>query len=212
MSEILEEARLVVALDVRHPMSYLALAPTLEFAAHHDGCVDWLPVSVQGLKPPSDPGENEDRGTRHRRFRAQAIRREIDTYAGAQGLVMKEPYRTGAATGAHLAWLWVRESAPEKLPDFMKDLFRGYWSLSLSIATTTEVAPTIEQLGLDAAAFQEWTEGPGTRVANEIETQLREKGIFQSPAYLVEDELFFGRQHLPMIAWILGGRSGNGPI
>jgi 2-hydroxychromene-2-carboxylate isomerase len=41
---------------------------------------------------------------------------------------------------------------------------------------------------------------------------LQERGLFQVPAYLVEEEVFYGRQHLPMIRWILAGRSGPIPI
>lgn len=41
---------------------------------------------------------------------------------------------------------------------------------------------------------------------------LREMGVFDVPAYLVEDDLFLGRQHLPMIRWLLTGRRGPAPI
>jgi 2-hydroxychromene-2-carboxylate isomerase len=37
-------------------------------------------------------------------------------------------------------------------------------------------------------------------------------GWFQAPGFVVEDEVFYGRQHLPMIRWILEGRSGPVPI
>ena len=49
---------------------------------------------------------------------------------------------------------------------------------------------------------------PVTPTCNE----LRSAGLFQVPAYVVEDEVFYGRQHLPMIGWILDGRSGPVPI
>jgi hypothetical protein len=38
-----------------------------------------------------------------------------------------------------------------------------------------------------------------------------EAGIFGVPGYELEGEYFFGREHLPMVRWILGGRNGNAP-
>jgi hypothetical protein len=49
-------------------------------------------------------------------------------------------------------------------------------------------------------------------VAAELAALLRDRGVSGVPCYLVEDEVFLGRQHLPMIRWILGGRRGPGPI
>ena len=36
-------------------------------------------------------------------------------------------------------------------------------------------------------------------------------GVYGVPTYLVEDEMWFGREHLPRVAWILGGRKGPPP-
>ena len=36
-------------------------------------------------------------------------------------------------------------------------------------------------------------------------------GVYGVPTYLVEDEMWFGREHLPRVAWILGGRQGPPP-
>ena len=43
----------------------------------------------------------------------------------------------------------------------------------------------------------------GPRELRRVAAALREAGVQLTPAYLVGDELFVGRQHLPMIRWIL---------
>ena len=50
--------------------------------------------------------------------------------------------------------------------------------------------------------------------ANEImRNMIAERGLNAgSPAYFVDDEFFWGGQHLDMIRWILAGREGRGPI
>ena len=36
-------------------------------------------------------------------------------------------------------------------------------------------------------------------------------GIFGVPTYVVDREVFFGREHLPMVRWLLEGRQGPAP-
>ncbi len=205
-------SRLTVALDLRHPLAYLALQPTVALARELSLDVDWLPLSVPTLRPPSARQAGDDRGVRHRRYRAQAIAREIEAYGAVQGLVLREPYRSAEVDAAILGWLWVREHQPGRLPAFLGALFAGYWSLDLDAARVDAVAGLVETVSADATAFLEWAVGEGPERARAVAAELEERGLFQVPAYAVEDEVFYGRQHLPMIRWILEGRSGPGPI
>ena len=36
-------------------------------------------------------------------------------------------------------------------------------------------------------------------------------GIFGVPGYVLEGEYYFGREHLPMVRWMLTGRKGASP-
>jgi 2-hydroxychromene-2-carboxylate isomerase len=207
-----EGAVLGVLLDLRHPLAYLALHPTLAFAESLGIAVDWLPLSVPSLNPPSEPGPDDDRGVRHRRYRAQAIAREIETYSRAQGLVLRDGYRNGPADAANLAWLFVRERHRDRLEPFLAELFRAYWAAELDPSDPKAVAEKVAGSGGDARDFLAFADRGGPEAAAALAAELEERGLFQVPAFLVEDEVFYGRQHLPMIRWILGGRSGPLPI
>jgi 2-hydroxychromene-2-carboxylate isomerase len=208
----LAEVPLRILLDVRHPLAYLALQPAVAFARERGIAVDWLPLSVPSLNPPSDPGPDDDRGIRHRRHRARALAREIETYAAAQGLAIREAYRDGDARALNLGWLWVRERHPDRLVDFLTRAFREYWSLALDASGPGAVARLLDALEADGGAFLAWCDTEGPLLAESVAAALRERGWFQVPAFVVEDEVFYGRQHLPMIRWILDGRSGPVPI
>lgn len=208
----LESARLTVALDVRHPFAYLALRPTIAFGEETGLEINWLPLVGPTLKKPSTPGADDDRGIRHRRHRARTIAREIAIYAEAQGLVVEEPYRDGPADAAHLGWLWMRAKARPRLEPFLEDLFRRYWTLALDANSTDEVAEIVEHHGGPAESFRTWASTEGPVVADGLASSLRAAGITQAPAYLIDDEVFWGRQHLAMVRWILDGRKGHGPI
>jgi 2-hydroxychromene-2-carboxylate isomerase len=208
----LDDLRLSVLLDLRHPLAYLALHPTIELARDEGLEINWLPVRVPPLKVPSTARPDDDRGIRHRRSRAEAIAREIETYAEAQGLVLRDYYRDADPTAAYVGWLWLREQRRERLEDYLVEVFRAYWALALDPADESAISRIIEDLGADATGFEAWAADRGPASVSAIAEELSERGLSGAPVYLIDDEVFLGRQHLPMIRWMLHGREGPGPI
>jgi len=206
------EARLSILLDVRHPLAYLALRPAVAMAREVGAEVDWLPVVAGPLKRPSAPGADDDRGVRHRRARAQAIAREVEVYSAGQNLVLKEIYRAPDPAALNLGWLWLRERQSERLEAFLLEAFRAYWALELDPSSPSEVATLLNAVDADGAEFQAWAAGDGPSVASRLADELHERGLSRTPCYLVGEEVFVGRQHLPMVRWILEGRTGRVPI
>ena len=213
MSRFEPEARtLNVLLDIRQPQAYLALHPAATLATECGVPIDFLPVVDSALKAPSEPAPDDDRGIRHRRYRAQAVAREIETYASSQGLVLREYYRDADPSIFNVAWLWVRQHEPARLLPFLTESFRRYWAVDLDPSSEDAVAALLESLDAAGPDFRAWRQGEGRRAAGELADALRERGLQRAPTYLVEGEVFIGRQHLPMIRWILEGRPGRGPI
>lgn len=200
----LERAKLTVALDVRNPLAYLALRPAIDVGRDLKIEINWLPVESQPLHPPTQPRADDDRSIRHKRHRAKMIAREIAIYSAAQGLTVKEPYRRGPAAAANLAWLWVRATAPRTLEPFLEELFRRYWSLELDVASTTDVSHVVRRHVGEPSAFLAWADHDGLEAASKVADDLSATGITQAPSYLAGEELFWGRQHLPMIRRLLG--------
>ncbi len=213
ISTAIDEARLTVLLDLRQPLAYLALHPAIELGRDAGVDINWLPVRVPPLKAPSPPGADDDRSVRHRRIRANEIAREIETYGAAQGLVLRDYYRGPDPSAANVGWLWVREHAPERLADYLAEVFRAYWAVEFDPSDQESVAEKVAALGLEAEGFEAWQRdrGPATLAAIEEETFDRGMAV-GAPVYWIDDELFWGGQHLEMIRWILGGRKGRGPI
>lgn len=212
LSADLEAVRLCILLDLRHPLAYLALHPAIAFGESHGLSIDWLPLTTPPLKPPSEPRDGDDRGARHRRFRANALAREIEIYGAAQALVLRDYYRSGDAGAARLGWLWVRDRRRDRLQAYLAELFRAYWSLELDASSSKQVARLLDGLGAEGALYREWSQSEGPAAAAALDDELRRFGLFQVPAYVVEGEVFYGRQHLPMIDWLLNARTGPPPI
>jgi len=201
-----------VLLDLRSPACHLALPPAIAFAREFGLTTRWLPITVPPLRPPSEPAPGDDRSLRHRRHRARALARELETYARAQGLTLREPYRNVDASAFRLGWLWLHEQDSRHLEAYLTEGFRDYWALAFDPASVPDVATRLARLGATTAGFEAWCHGDGPERDRRVADEVRALGVPGAPAYLVEDEVFLGRQHLPMIRWILGGRRGPGPI
>ncbi len=105
----IDDSALTILLDLRHPHSYLALGPAMDFGRKMQIEINWLPLQVPTLNPPSEPSPRDDRGVLHRRSRARAIAREIEIYSEDQGLEMSGYYRDVDARAVHRGWLWMRQ-------------------------------------------------------------------------------------------------------
>lgn len=210
----LDSATLTVLLDIRHPFCHLALPEAVAFGRARGIEINWLPVAVQTLRPPSARSAGDDRSIRHKRNRAEMIAREIDVYSSLQGLELVDYYRDPDATAVHQAWLWVREHSPESLEDFLSIVFRAYGSEGLDPGDLRAVSLLVEKVLGDGsgAAFSTWASSAGVKVAQSLASDLEARGLSGAPLYEVAGQIFMGRQHLRMIEWILEGERGPGPI
>ena len=203
-------ATLTVAVDIKSPECYLALAPTRALARDLDLDIDWLPIVTAPRRPAP---EGDDRGSRHKRHRAAYRERDLARYARAAGLSLRNPERNpkrnperspdSSLVGA--AMLAAKARSADALQAFLDLAFERYWKAELDIEDRDAVAALLREVGVANPP-------QASDAFTALQDSLAAAGLFDAPAYLVDEEVFFGRAHLPMIRWILGGRVGPGPI
>ncbi len=193
---------LTVAIDIKSPECYLALAPTRALVRECGVDVDWLPVVTS---PPRPAPDGDDRSARHKRHRVAYRAMDLARYARAAGLTLRDPERAPDSSLAGMAMLAARAHSHEALQGFLDRAFERYWKADLDLEDRGALRAILDEVGVadlpeHAADFEA------------LRARLGEAGLFTAPAYLVENEVFNGRAHLPMIRWILEGRVGPGPI
>ena len=200
---------LTVAIDIKSPECYLALAPTRALVRECGVEVDWLPVVTS---PPRPAPDGDDRGAHHKRHRVAYRAMDLARYARAAGLTIREPDRTPDSTLAGMAMLAAKARSHRALQGFLDRTFERYWKAGLDLEDRDALRAILEEVGV-AGPFDD-ASGPSAARAEfaALQASLAAAGIFNAPTYLVEDEIFLGRAHLPMIRWILEGRVGPGPI
>ena len=194
---------MAVVLDIKDPHSYLAKDPTYALADELGLEIDWLPFVSRPLR--RHAGGDEDRGSRHRRFRAAYNERSIQRYASVRGVTIRNIYRAPDSTLAGMGMLAARAHSEGALRNYLDRAFRQYWEDDLDIEDAGIVSGLLSAAGV--GAFE-----PDGSQFDALQESLAAAGVFETPAYLIDDDIFIGRAHLPMIRWILAGRSGLPPI
>lgn len=183
---------------------WLAFGPTCRLADELRVPVNWLPMRVPA-KAAAEAKENESVAERHARVRAEYMASENARYAERLGVPLK---RSGAGVDswpAAAACIWASEHDAGR--EFVGRVFAGFWEARLDIEDAATITGILEELGAPGFDLD-----AGARRLEELREKLAERGAFGIPTYLVEGQMFMGRQHLPMIRWLLTGQEGPGPL
>lgn len=184
-----------VYIDFKSPASYLALKPTCALLEGYQSAVEWLPfLSSQNPIPKTDA--RTSKGGIHRRVRAIANRNTHLLYAGIQNTPMRWRESIGKTELALAALLYAGPNAAA----YMQHAFEAYWVRHDDLNDPATVTDLLVKAGLDATTFH--AEHSLARLA-ENQQQASGLGIVNAPAYVIDDQVFIGREHLPWIESIL---------
>lgn len=187
---------ITVYIDFKSPQAYLALKPTLQLAEGRDLDIDWLPYRTkQAVILPRHA--DETRGESHVRVRQQQRHQTCLKYAEIQGIPMRFPDMPGNTDCALAALLWAR-AAP--MP-FIEAAYAAYWSEGSNLDDPAVVSGLLAAAGYSADSFEP---APSIEVLEENQLSAEELGVFDTPMYLVDEQLFLGREQLPWIKTLLG--------
>jgi 2-hydroxychromene-2-carboxylate isomerase len=201
-----------VCIDFKNAKSYLALPPTFALEDALGLAFDWLPVNVSALTRPAARQPHEDRGAQHRRMRAEYNERDLRRYASVYGLELGDLYRNPDTTSAGIGLLFAKRDRNADVRRYLQIVFERYWGDRLDLEDSSAIAAALGEAGASIDGWQAFATGTGRADFERVTTTLRDGGVFDAPAYIVAGDVYFGRQHLPMIEWQLTGRRGEPPL
>jgi 2-hydroxychromene-2-carboxylate isomerase len=195
---------LTVAIDFKSPTAFLAAAPTCTIAEQAGVTVDWQPFLVSSSKD-DGAGSESSRGARHRRLRADYMDRDTIRYAAGRGLSLQNLHRQTDSGLASIGLLWTRREAAALADAYVRQVFERYWREELNIQDADALRALLAQIGAPTAGFMAYLQGEGRAELEHLQSELLRAGIFEVPTYLLDDQIYVGRQHLPLIRALLSG-------
>ena len=217
MNALTTTDRLIVYLDVKSPYAFLAKDLTRDLERDFEIAVDWRPFT---LDIPSFLGsaKADDKGRVVEQDRTQsqwnAVRYAyMDTkrYARLKEIKIYGPRKIWDTSLVHIGWLWAAREGRDSLDAYLDLVYERFWMRELDVESFKAIESVLTRLGVKTDGFKEYSEGTGRQLHDQMRSAAVNAGVFGVPTFVVDDELFFGREHLPYIRWILGGRQGQAP-
>jgi 2-hydroxychromene-2-carboxylate isomerase len=208
---------LVVYIDLKSPYAYLAIDPTRAMAAEIGIPVEWRPFT---LDIPSYLGsarlDGKGKAVTEKRTASQwsGVKysyMDARRYANVTGKTVRGTIKIWDSSLAGIAMLWAERQGALALDRFLDEVYPPFWRRELDIDDVGALESVLSEAGVEVEGFRSFVASDGRVEHDRINQQAFDAGVFGVPTYLVADEMWFGREHLPRVQWLLGGRLGTAP-
>ncbi|MEM6464455.1 MAG: DsbA family protein [Pseudomonadota bacterium] len=179
--------------DYRSPYAYLANADILALGERDDVSLDWYPY----ILPIEQYLGTEDSRTGHQWRRIKYAYKDARRLAEDDGLVLFGAKRIfdGYLSSAGLLFA----KANGFFPAYHALVFSQFFKRELELDDLDAMAAAVKEAGGSDAAFRDYAEGEGRDAVKAVISEAEDMGVFGVPMLVLDDELFWGREKIPMV-------------
>jgi 2-hydroxychromene-2-carboxylate isomerase len=199
--------RVDVYFTLLSPWAHLGHAPFLEIAGRHGVDIAWRPMPLMSLFADTGGVPLMKRPIQRRNYRDLELMR----WAEKRGRPLKLrpahwPFDASLADRAVIALV----AAGEDPAGYIAASFRAAWEEDRDMASRAVIADLLTAEGFDAGATLAGAEEPSAEDAyGQNYAAAMEVGVFGSPAYVLDGEVFWGQDRLDLLDDALA--SGRAP-
>jgi 2-hydroxychromene-2-carboxylate isomerase len=200
-----EPRTVTVYIDYKSPYAYLAKDPAYELARDFPVRLDWLPYrldipSFLGSARLDESGRVvEENRNPHQWRRVKYSYMDCRRQARKAGLVIRGTRKIWDSSLALIGMLCAKRQGEAVLRRYHDITFERFWKRELDIEDPAVVAGVLADAGADTSGVAAYLEGHGRAELKRICRDAEEKGVFGVPSFVLDGELFWGREHLPDI-------------
>lgn len=208
---------LQVYIDYKSPYSFIAKDPTYALEDRFDVEIDWYPLTLNiasylGSARKSDNGKVVENNRSPRQWAAvKYAYMDARRYANLRGLTLRGTQKIWDSSLAAIGMLWAKQQGHDPLKGYTDIVYDRFWKRELDIEDPGVIAAVLGQAGANVDGFESYLEGEGRRYHDELQEEILDRGYFGVPTYVIDGEMYFGREHLPRVRWHLSGRPGPRP-
>ena len=211
------QSPLIVYMDFKSPYAYMALEPTYRLEEDLGIEIDWRPLTLDipsylGSARVDDKGKVvESRRSPEQWAMVKYAYRDTKRTARHRDVILKGTVKIWDSSLAGIGLLWAKAHDRAALKRYFFNVYEKFWRRELDIENVGVVEAMLEEAGSPVAGFREYQAGDGRLLHDSLQDSLHPAGLFGVPSYVVDGQIFFGREHLPAVRWCLGGRAGPAP-
>jgi 2-hydroxychromene-2-carboxylate isomerase len=213
---MIERQTVTVYIDYKSPYAYLAKDLVYELERDHPVRIDWLPYVLDipsflgSARVDADGRVIEEERNAHQWRRVRYSYMDCRRQARNRGLVIRGPQKIWDSTIASCGMLFAKRHGDAVLRRYNDAVFERFWKRELDLEDPDAIRAVLGEAGAKTDAFLAYQAGEGRRELDGICRAAEEMGVFGVPSFVVEGELFWGREHLPDIRQKLSEASVRG--
>jgi len=200
-----EPRNLTVYTDYKSPYAFLAKDPVYALARECGVAVDWLPYvldipSFLGSAQLDEHGSViEESRNAHQWRRVKYSYMDCRRQARKQGLTIRGTQKIWDSTLAAAGLLWAKRQDERVQRRYHDITFERFWKRELDIEDPAVIAALLAEAGAATKGLADYLAGEGRAEVERISRAAEGQGIFGVPSFVLDGELFWGREHLPDI-------------
>ena len=193
--------------DYKSPYAYLAVAAADALARDFGAEIQWRPYILDipaylGAANVDDEGNvlSEARNA-HQWRRVKYSYMDVRRYANREGLTIRGPRKIFNSMTAGVGMLYAQ--AHGVFRPYHDLVFERFFKRELDIEDVASIGAILAEAGADVTSWDTYATGDGPDDVKRIQDEAEEMGVFGVPTFVLDGEIFWGREHLPVIEEML---------
>jgi 2-hydroxychromene-2-carboxylate isomerase len=205
-----ETRTVTVYTDYKSPYAYLAKDPAYALVRDFGVRLDVLPYVLNipdflGSARLDDKGNViEEQRTAHQWRRVKYSYMDCRRQARKRGLIIRGTVKIWDSVLGAAGLLWAKRQGDMVFRDYHDRVFERFWKRELDIEDIDIIKAVLTEAGADTAGFAAYAADEGSAEVRRIRTEAEAAGVFGTPTFVIDGELFWGSEHLPDIRERLG--------
>ena len=208
---------LTVYIDFKSPYAYLAIEPARRLARELGITIDWRPFVLDipsylgsarlgktGEVAQASRSKDQWSGVKYAYY-------DCRRYANLRGMTIRGTVKIWDTDLAAVGMLWSKAQGDEILQRYMDGIYVPFWKRELDVENIDVIEQVLADAGSQIEGFKKFAGGEGAQRNRELQEAAFDQGIFGVPTYVIGEDKYFGREHLPRIRWQLEGERGPAP-
>jgi 2-hydroxychromene-2-carboxylate isomerase len=179
--------------DYKSPYAYLANEGAYALEDDFDVRLVWRPYTLNISSYLGDVESRDDHQWRRVRYSYMDCRRT----ANERGLIVYGPKKIFDSSIAHIGMLFAQGAGVFRA--YNDTVFERFWRRELEIEDPQVISSVLAEVGADPKGFSDFLAGEGREEHDRLRAEAEEMGVFGVPMFVIEGELFWGGDRLPIL-------------
>jgi 2-hydroxychromene-2-carboxylate isomerase len=145
----------------------------------------------------------EEQRTAHQWRRVKYSYMDCRRQARKRGLTIRGTVKIWDTVLGACGLLWAKRQGDAVFRGYHDRVFERFWKRELDIEDIAVVTAVLAEAGAATAGFAAYAAAEGPAEVDRISRAAEEAGVFGTPTFVIDGELFWGSEHLPDIREML---------